>query len=257
MTVALDQAVADPQQTIAELRRQLDERTAERDEALAQHTATAEVLQAINSSPGNLTPVFEAMLEKALRLCNAAYGDLLSYDGELFHVAAIVHEDSRVGESYRRRPPFAPPPSGLLRSILNGEEIVYVEDLQDLGYGPAPQFRELVDSGGYRSLLNVALRKEGTLLGVISILRKEVRPFSDKQIALLQNFAALPQADPADRRQHPGLRLQRADPGRHRTQGDRRPRPAARLRSPGPQGGADHQPRTSQRSAGSRLHDRR
>ena len=98
--------------TVAELVAELEQRTAERDEALAreaaaaserdeseaQKAAIAEVLGVINASPGNLTPVFDAMLEKALRLCGAAYGSLLSYDGEFFRVAAAVHYDRHAEE---------------------------------------------------------------------------------------------------------------------------------------------------------------
>jgi GAF domain-containing protein len=176
-------------QIIADLRRELAFRTAERDEALAQQTATAEVLQVINASPGDLNPVFHAMLGKALRLCGAAHGDLLSYDGERFHVAAMVHEDSRMEELDRLRPPFEPPPDGPLDLIIRGEEVVYV-DLQDHAYPLTPELQALMESGGYRGLLNVALRKEGTLLGVISIFTRAARLFTDKEIALLQNFAA-------------------------------------------------------------------
>src|SRR5437764_6507185 len=89
MTEALDGAVADPQRTIAELQRQLDERTAERDEALDQQTATAEVLQVINSSPGDLVPVFDAVVDKAMRLCDAAFGPLHTYDGECLRVGEL------------------------------------------------------------------------------------------------------------------------------------------------------------------------
>jgi signal transduction histidine kinase/HAMP domain-containing protein/uncharacterized protein YdeI (YjbR/CyaY-like superfamily) len=161
-------------------------------EALEQQTATAEVLQVINSSPGDLTPVFDAMLEKALRLCGAAFGNLLSYDGEWFHVVAAVHTDGQIADRQRHRPPFRGATlDSPLSAIVRGDQIVFIEDvLEHNAYRGDSAFQELVDSGGYRSLLNVALRKEGALVGVIGIFREEVRPFSEKEIALLQNFAA-------------------------------------------------------------------
>ena len=158
-------------------------------EALEQQTATAEVLGVINSSPGDLVPVFDAVLDKALRLCGAAYGDLLRYDGRLFHLMAAAHDEPQIAE---RRRPFQPTPDSLLDRIVAGEDVVFVEDVLESpdyrkGLGA---FQRLVEAGGYRSLLSVALRKEGVLFGGISIFRKEVQPFSGKQIALLQNFAA-------------------------------------------------------------------
>src|SRR5271165_2035726 len=162
-------------------------------EALEQQTATAEVLGVINSSPGDLAPVFDAVLDKALRLCDAAFGHLLTFDGERFNSAA-VHGEQRLVEHLRQRGPIRTPTDGvslLGRIVVGGEHIVQSADLLETNeYHTAQHFREFVDIGGYRSLLNVALRKENVLFGVIVICRKEVRPFSDKQIALLQNFAA-------------------------------------------------------------------
>jgi GAF domain-containing protein len=159
-------------------------------EALEQQTATAEVLQVINSSLGDLAPVFDAMLVKALRLCDASYGNLLTYDGVQFRVVGAVHADGRIVEQQRSRPPFQVG-EGLLQRMVQGDDLEFVEDVRDTGsYRLDRPFREMVDSGTYRSLLNVGLRKEGVLVGVIGIFRNEVRPFSDKETALLQNFAA-------------------------------------------------------------------
>ena len=159
-------------------------------EALEQQTATAEVLQVINSSPGDLAPVFDAMLEKALRLCGAAYGQLATYDGERFHRVAVSGETQLV-EYVRRRGPFEPRPDGMLGRIVRGEDVVYIEDvLQSDEYRANPHMRELVDMGGHRTSLSVALRKESSLFGTLGIWWKEIRPFSDKEITLLRNFAA-------------------------------------------------------------------
>jgi GAF domain-containing protein/CheY-like chemotaxis protein/HPt (histidine-containing phosphotransfer) domain-containing protein len=160
-------------------------------EALEQQTATAEVLQVINASPGELTPVFEAMLEKATRLCEARFGILRFWDGESFHVGAL-HGEPSFGEWVRRRGFFRPDRDGSpLSRILDGERVLHLADATtDEMYKTSSGFKAMVDASGMRSAVTVALRKDEALLGTISVYRQEVRPFTDKQIALLQNFAA-------------------------------------------------------------------
>jgi len=158
-------------------------------EALEQQTATAEVLQVINSSPGDLAPVFEAMLEKALRLCEAAFGHLRTYDGERFHLAASRGAPAALAEFYRK--PLAPVPGSPVERLVRGESIVHMPDLvSNEAYRAGPGLTAIVQLGAARSYLSVALRKEETLLGYLAVYRGEVGPFSDKRIALLQNFAA-------------------------------------------------------------------
>jgi signal transduction histidine kinase/HPt (histidine-containing phosphotransfer) domain-containing protein/ActR/RegA family two-component response regulator/prephenate dehydratase len=158
-------------------------------EALEQQTATAEVLQVINSSPGDLAPIFDAMLEKAIDLCQACFGTLWTYDGEGIQAAAVRDAPRKYVEFVKQR---RFPVNAVVQRLLQGEPAVQIPDLTATeGYGLAdPLTRELVERAGNRTLLAVALRKEGTFLGMFAVYRREVRPFSDKQIALLQNFAA-------------------------------------------------------------------
>jgi len=161
-------------------------------EALEQQTATAEVLQVINSSPGNLAPVFDTMLERATRLCEAPFGILRTWDGERFHLVA-AQGDPKFTKWASEHSPFAPAyDNSPLGRIVRGDESV-------VGFGDAPGddahnifpgFRALVDASGMRSGVTVALRKDDTLKGTVTVYRQEVHPFSQKQIALLQNFAA-------------------------------------------------------------------
>jgi GAF domain-containing protein len=160
-------------------------------EALAQQTATAEVLQVINSSPGDLTPVFDAILEKAHRLCGGVFGRLLIREGDEFHLVAARGEAQWI-EAERQLSPRRPQEGGPLARLVSGARIVHIPDVRvtDSYANASPRLRLPMDSGGVRTALFVPLRKDGALLGAITASRPEVRPFSEKQIALLQNFAA-------------------------------------------------------------------
>jgi GAF domain-containing protein len=190
MSPTRDSTLADPQQIIAELQQQLAARTAEREEARAREAALGEVMQVINSSPGDLTPVFEAMLNKATNLCEGAFGILWTYDGERYHAVAFRNVPHAYAE-FLRQPVMASRETPLGR-IAAGEPLAHIPDLaaeEIFGLGSA-LIRHSVELGRFRTVFGVAMRKEETLLGAFTIYRQEVRPFSDSQIALLQNFAA-------------------------------------------------------------------
>jgi two-component system NtrC family sensor kinase len=177
-------ATAEPSQIIAELRR-------ERDEALAREAAIAEVPQVINSSPGDLTPVFNVILEKAHALCGAASGGLMLIEGNRYRAVA-VHGDPNLAE-YWLDLGWIPFPTGddTLFGRLSRGELVHLRDAAaDDGTPKSAQYHRLVELAGARSLVMVPLRKDDALFGTITAFRKEVQPFSERQIALLQNFAA-------------------------------------------------------------------
>jgi GAF domain-containing protein len=177
----------------ARLLNELRQRTGDLTEALEQQTATSEVLQVISSSPGELEPVFAAMLASATRICEAEFGNLFLREGETFRAVAWHGEPTYVdnwrGEALIIKTDVADIP---LARLAATKQRVHVADLrQEAAYraGFAPLVT-LVDKGGARTLLIVPMLKEHTLIGAITIYRQEVRPFSDKQIALVENFAA-------------------------------------------------------------------
>jgi two-component system, NtrC family, sensor kinase len=184
--------------SVVELKKQLEERTRELaeargqlSEALEQQTATSEVLQTISSSPGELQPVFQAMLANATRLCEAKFGVMWLCEGGGFQSVA-VHGPAAHVEWRRRQPVIYPGPELPLGRIAHTRRIVHIADIRmEQAYVEGePTFVQLADAGGARTLLLVPMLKEKELIGAISIYRQQVRPFTDKQIELLQNFAA-------------------------------------------------------------------
>jgi GAF domain-containing protein len=153
-------------------------------ESLQQQTATAEVLGVISSSPGELEPVFQAMLKHAVTICEAKFGVLYRYDGA-FHVAASLGVPPAYAEYLRQRGSFLPTAGAPLDRLLQTKELVQSTDASiERNPGPAAQY------GGARSLIGVPMRRENELVGAFIIYRTEVRPFTDKQIELATNFAA-------------------------------------------------------------------
>ena len=153
---------------------------------MEQQTATAEILEVINRSPGDLAPVFDTILEKAHRLCGAAHGGLATYDGEHFRAVAIRGYPQHFMELIQQ--PFRG--NAFHQKLVCGERYVHIPDMLEV----VSQLTDAVGRGtseaGFRTVLMVPLRKDGTLLGHISASRPEVCPFSDKEIALLESFAA-------------------------------------------------------------------
>jgi GAF domain-containing protein len=154
-------------------------------QSLEQQTATADVLRVISSSPGELEPVFQAMLENATRICEAKFGVLFRFNGEAFHLAADIGSPPEFAEFLRRRGWFRPIPGSGLDHALQTKAVRHTAD-----YGAESVSGPPVTLGGARSTIDVPLLKDDVLVGAIAIYRQEVRPFTDKQIELVKNFAA-------------------------------------------------------------------
>jgi len=171
--------VPDASEEIALLKRKLNE-------ALEQQTATSEVLQVISSSPGELEPVFNAMLSNAVRICEAKFGVLFRCDGSEFFPTAWVGVPPALTDYHRQRGSFRPAPEAPLGRLLKTGGVIYTADEAAEPNSASPASR----LGGARSLVAVPMFKENKLIGAIIIYRQEVRPFTDKQIELVKNFAA-------------------------------------------------------------------
>ena len=159
-------------------------------ESLDQQTATSEVLRVVSSTPGDLQPVFAAMLKNAVRICDAKFGVLLLYDGTTFHVSA-THKAPQAFVEFRQRQPTVRS-SGVLKHLVAKRRLLHIADCrEDASYKQGDtDFVQFVELCSVRTLLAVPMLKENELNGAIGIYRREVRPFADKQIELLKNFAS-------------------------------------------------------------------
>ena len=168
--------------------------TRERDEALERLAAASKVLEVVSSSPGELQPVFETILENATRICEAKFANLFLYETNSFRIAAQLNAPPAYAERWRRQPTLtvSDNPQNPLTRLVASKNVVAIPDLMaEQGYiDRDPRFVALVESAGARSHLVVPMLKEEYLIGVIEIDRQEIRPFTDKQIELVTNFAA-------------------------------------------------------------------
>jgi GAF domain-containing protein len=164
----------------------------ERDEAVEQQTATSEVLRVISASPGELEPVFQAMLERAVRLCGAKFGNIYRWDGEALHILASHNTPVAFADAVRRSP-YRPYPHSPIGRMVADRTVAHIVDVTTEEVYLAqrdPVALSAVALGGIRTLLGVPLLNKREMIGAFFLSRQEVRPFTDKQIALVQNFAA-------------------------------------------------------------------
>ena len=168
------------------------QRSRELSEALEQQTATSEVLQVISSSPGDLQLVFETMLAEAARICDASFGNIFRRESEGMHLVARHNTPPAFAEFRWRSPHTRLSPETFLGRMAAAKAVVHVADIAaDQGYERrVPEIVAAVELGGVRTLLAVPMMKENELIGAFTLLRQEIRPFTDKQIELVQNFAA-------------------------------------------------------------------
>jgi GAF domain-containing protein len=157
-------------------------------ESLQQQTATADVLKVISGSPGELEPVFHAMLANATRICEAKFGTLWLCEGDAFRAVALHNAPSAYAKARRRELLLRPPPDTALGRVASTKEVVQIADIRAQTYDP--EWRAAIELGNYRTVVCVPMLKDNELIGAISIFHQEVRRFTDKQVDLLRNFAA-------------------------------------------------------------------
>ena len=158
--------------------------------SLQQQTATSEVLQVISSSPGDLAPVFQVMLENATRVCDAKFGNMLLFEGGAFRTVALHNAPPAFAEARQRTPVLRPLPGTGLERVIATKQTVETADAQaEPAYHADPDRAAFLKLAGARTFVTVPMLKENELVGAIAIYRQEVRPFTPKQIELITNFA--------------------------------------------------------------------
>ena len=157
-------------------------------ELLEQQTATSEVLRVVSSSPGELEPVFQAMLANATRICEAKFGTLWLREGDAFRAVALHNAPPAYAEARRRELRLRPPPDTALGRATSTKQVVQIDDITTHVYDP--DWLAAIELGNYRTVVCVPMLKDDELIGAISIFRQEVRRFADKQVDLLRNFGA-------------------------------------------------------------------
>jgi signal transduction histidine kinase len=172
------------EESYADLENKVDVRTHELTESLAQQTATSEVLQVISSSPGELEPVFKTMLENATRICEAAFGSMLLREGNGFRRVAMHNAPPKFAEFGQAEPILRDGTTPSVDRLVATKQVIHIDDI----LAETPD-EPIAKYAGARSLVVVPMLKEDELIGAIGIYRQEVRPFTDKQIELVTNFA--------------------------------------------------------------------
>src|SRR5215471_541511 len=180
---------AELEQQLEECRRALAEAREHLAEALEQQTATSEMLRVISSSPGALEPVFETMLANATRICEATFGVLYLFEGDAFR-AVTLHGPPAFVEARRRNPMLPLTPGTALARVAATKQPVQIADVQaELAHRLSTAHLIGLETGGLRTVLSVPMLNQGELIGAFNLFRQEVRPFTDKQIELVQSFA--------------------------------------------------------------------
>jgi GAF domain-containing protein len=195
MTAMLDAAAADPQRTIAELQRQLDEcraelaaRNSEFGERIEHQSATIDVLKAMSASPGDPQPVFDLIARRARDLCNARGASLHEFDGELVHLRSLAGAEAfgapDAVEAYRRLFPMVPTRGSITCRAILDRQTIHVRDM-----ATAPEVSAAVRNLGAKSQISLPLLRDGAAIGAMAMSSGEIGGFTDSQVALLQTFA--------------------------------------------------------------------